>query len=130
MKLADKDDRKLFTDGCKGVKAEDIFDRKKQNYGNFVKLVEGDLNGTRTMEVLEINTKWSPGGETDAAKRVPLIEGMINIFESNKASPEEIESHCNLIWADADFGADTPKYFKGFDSIPTDKTSLDELRNK
>ena len=29
LNLADKDNRKLFRDGCKGVKAKDIFDGKK-----------------------------------------------------------------------------------------------------
>ena len=29
LNLANKDDRKLFTDGSKGVKAEDVFDGRK-----------------------------------------------------------------------------------------------------
>ena len=55
--LANKYDRSLFSDGYKGVKPEDVFDGKRQNYRNFVKLIEGDLNGTRKMEALEVYTK-------------------------------------------------------------------------
>ena len=95
-----------------------------------MKLIEGKLNATRTMEALAINTEWSPGGETDAAKRVPVKEGSINIFESNKASKEAIEEYSNLVWADTDFGASMPKYFMEFDIAPADKASLDALRNK
>ena len=65
----------------------------------------------------------------DVIKRV-RIEGRFNIFESNKATKEDIEARCDLVWADTDFGADTLKYFKDFYSVPTDKKSLDELRNK
>ena len=86
LDLTDKEDRKLFTEGCKGIKEEDLFDGKKQNYGDFVKLIEEGLNDTRTMEALEINTKWADGGDVDAAKRIPLAEGKVNIFDSNKAT--------------------------------------------
>ena len=58
LNLADKDDRKLFQEGCKGLKENDIFDGRKQNYGNFVKLLEGYLNNTRTMDTFETCTEW------------------------------------------------------------------------
>ena len=57
LNLGKKDDRKLFTDECKGLKAEDLFDWKKQNYEKIVKLIEGDLNATCTMEVLEVKNQ-------------------------------------------------------------------------
>ena len=66
LNLGNKDDRKLFTDGCNSLKAEDLYDGKKQNYGNFVKIIEGELNATRTMEALEVNTMWNTGGDVDA----------------------------------------------------------------
>ena len=55
LDLADKDDMKLFQEGCKGLQKEDIFDGKKQNYSNFVKLIERDFTSTRTMEALEVS---------------------------------------------------------------------------
>ena len=88
--LADKDDRKLFQEGCKGLKEKDIFDGRKQNYVNFVKLLEGDLNNTRTMEAFEICTEWDTKGSSAAAKRIPTIEGTVDIFTSNKTTSEKI----------------------------------------
>ena len=129
LNLGDKDDRKLFTEGCDGLKKEDYFDGKKQNYGNFAKLLEGELHDTRTMEALQIHTRWQDGGDADAAKRVPLTEGEIDIFKSNKATKEEVLRHCNLVWAETDFGTNTPKYFKAFDTAPTDTAGLNVLRN-
>ena len=112
------------------MKPEDVFDGKKQSYGNVVKIIEGYLNGTRTMEVLEVYNKWSPGGDIDDAKRVPLAKGYINMFESNQGTREEIEHFSDLVWADTDFGANTPKYFKTFKTAPVDKATLDSLRNQ
>ena len=97
LDLTDKEDRKMFTEGCKGVSEKDIFDGKKQNYSNFVKLIEGDLNARRTMGVLTINTMWAEGGATDATKRIPLPEGRIDMFESNKATTKEIAEHVKLV---------------------------------
>ena len=112
------------------MKPEDVFDGKKQSYGNVVKLIEGDLNGTRTMEALEVYTEWSTGGDINDAKRVPLAEGYINIFESNQATREELEHFSDLVWADTDFGANTPKYFKTFKTAPVDKATLDSICNQ
>ena len=130
LDLSDKEDRKLFTDGCKGLKENDLFDGKKQNYGKFVKLIEGEFLDTRTMEALEINTHWMGGGDVDAARRVPSAGGKINIFDSNKATKENVIAYTDLVWAETDFGADTPRYFKGFTTAPTDKPTLNALRNQ
>ena len=129
LDLSDKEDRKLFTEGCKGVSEKDIFDGRKQNYSNFVKLIEGDLNAKRTMSALKISTKWEPGGDTDAAKKIPLSEGEIDLFKSNKATKEELDEHIALVWSDTAFGGNTPKYFQEFNIAPTDNDSLIKLRN-
>ena len=97
LDLLDKEDRKLFNEGCKGVSNKDIFDGKKQNYSNFVKLIEGDLNARRTMTALKISTKWDVGGNSGATERIPFPEGEIDIFKSNKATKEEIEEHIALV---------------------------------
>ena len=130
LNLADKDDRKLFQEGCKGLKDKDIFDGKKPNYGNFVKLIEPGLTSTRTMPALEISTAWDSNSSSTEAKRIPDANGIIDIFKSNKATTEEIQHHCNLVWATTVFGADTPQYFKVFDTAPTNTSELQALRNE
>ena len=42
---------------------------------------------------------------------------------------EDIDKHTNLVWEDTDFGADTPYSLKEFGIVPTDKVTLDKLRN-
>ena len=81
LNLADKDNRKIFQEGCKGLKESYIFDGKKQDYRNFEKLIEGYLNYTRTMKALKIATKWDISGSTDESKRIPTQEGMVDIFK-------------------------------------------------
>ena len=130
LNLGNRDDRKLFTEGCEGLKKEDHFDGKRRSYGDFAKLLEGELLSTRTMEVLQINTKWQAGGDADAAKRVPIPEGTINIFESNEATKEEVRDYCDMVWADTPFGVDTPEYFSAFSTAPTNTTELNTLRNQ
>ena len=129
LDLADKDDRKLFQEGCKGLQKEDIFDGKKLNYSNFVKLIERDFTSTRTMEALEVSTTWNDSAGTAEAKRIPAVEGIVDIFKSNKATSEEIIDHCNLVWSESDFGTDTPKYFRNFKTAPTNITELEAARN-
>ena len=50
LDLNDKDDRKLFQEGCKGLLEKDMFTGSKTEYGNWVKLIETDFESTRTME--------------------------------------------------------------------------------
>ena len=103
MDLSNKDYRKLFQEGCKGLKEKYIFDRKKQNYSNFVKLIERDLTSTRTMDVLESSTTWDNHAGTVEAKRIPEANGIVDIFKSNKATREEIIDHCDLVWSKEQF---------------------------
>ena len=129
LNLADKDDGKLFQEGCKGLKNKDIFDGKKQNYGNFVKLIQRELNTTRTMAALEVSTKWDSKDSSTEAKRIPTSDGIINIFKLNKATFEVIKEHCNCVWETTPFGTDTPKYSKTFATAPTDISKLEALCN-
>ena len=56
LDLNNKDDRKLFRDGCNRLKEKDLFDGKKENYSNFIKLLEPELESVRVMECLKIPT--------------------------------------------------------------------------
>ena len=57
MDLTDKDDQKLYQEACKGLKEKKLFDGKKENYSNFIKLIEKVLSATRLTDALKINTQ-------------------------------------------------------------------------
>ena len=40
LDLRNKDDRKIYLDGCKGLDKEDLFDGSKEKYKDFVKLMK------------------------------------------------------------------------------------------
>ena len=104
LDLHDKDDRKLFKDGCKGLKEKELFDGKKENYGDFVKLLEVECESIRVVECLNIPTAWIAGG-TAAARRVPTAAGMIDIFNSNLCTSDQLTAYCDLVWSQSNFGA-------------------------
>ena len=43
LDLADKEDRKLFQESCKGLPEKSLFDGQKHHYQDFVKLTEKEL---------------------------------------------------------------------------------------
>ena len=57
LDLNSKEDRKLFQDGCEGLKEKDLFDGRREAYSDFAKLIEQQFNTTRVMESLIIPTK-------------------------------------------------------------------------
>ena len=129
LDLADKDDRKLYQEACKGLRDKDLFDGKRENYSNFLKLIEKDLSATRLLDSLKIHTIWDAHASTLAGQKIPKTNGLIDIFKSNKATKEQVEEHVNLVWSDSTYGVTTPKYFTIFDSAPTDTDTLNSLRN-
>ena len=98
LNLADKDDRKLFKDGCSGLKEGDLFDGKKENYVNFTKLLEKELESVRLMEYLKIPTEWVAEGNA-TARRVPILAKKIDIFHSNLCNKDQLSAYCDLVWA-------------------------------
>ena len=124
LNLSNKDDRKLFLDACKGLPEGNKFDGKRENFGNFTKLLETHLNATRVIEAMVINTKWNTG------TRTPDSTGSIDIFKSNQATREQVEHHCDLVWSESTFGNSTPKYFQEFATAPTNTDELKTLRNR
>ena len=124
LDLTNKEDRKLFLDACKGLPDKDKFDGKRENFGNFAKLLEQQLNSTRTMEAMVVNTEWTTG------TRTPDASGTVNIFKSNQATREEVETHCVLVWSNSTFGNNTPRYFADFQATPSNTTELNSLRNQ
>ena len=86
LDLADKDDRKLYQEVCKGLRDKDLFDGKRENYSNFLKFIEKDLSATRLLDSLKINTIWDVNASTVEGQRIPKTTGLIDIFKSNKAT--------------------------------------------
>ena len=97
LNLADKDDRKLFKDGCAGLKEADLFDGKKENYVNFTKLLENELESVRLTECLKIPTEWVADGNI-AARRGPILDKKIDIFHSNLCTKDQLSAYCDLVW--------------------------------
>ena len=81
------------------------------------------------MEAFEICTEWDTKASDAAAKRIPTTEGTIDIFTSNRATSEQIQAHCDLVWSTSTFGADTPKHCSKFGTAPIDDQTLEGLRN-
>ena len=114
LNLTDKDDRKLYQDACKGLPEANKFDGKRENYKDFVKLIEKDFKRTRVMEVLEIGVDWDTGSPTTEGKRLLKPDGIVDIFKSNRAIREQVVSHCERVWGETAFGTNTPRYYRNF----------------
>ena len=95
LDLSNKDDRKLFSDACKGLKEENVFDRKKENHMSVVKLVEREFKSIRVIESLEISKEWFEGSSLIEDHK--KVKTTIDAFKTNKVKKEEVEAHCNLV---------------------------------
>ena len=123
--LSNKEDKKLFEKGCEGLAKEDKFDGKREKYTTFMKLMKVAIEGVKLMDTLVLGTTYDA---TVTAPRPPKTS--VNLFETNAVTDDEVSSHCNLVWSDSVFGADTPQYFTTFKTLPTDTAWLNELRNQ
>ena len=128
LNLSDKEDRKLFKDGCVGLKEADLFDGKKENYVNFTKLLEKELESVRLMECLKIPTEWVAGGNV-VARRAPILAKKIDIFHSNLCTKDQLNAYCDLVWSQSNLG-DTSQFFDVFDQPPTSTVELEAGRNR
>ena len=128
LNLSDKEDRKLYQDACKGLTSEDRFDGKRENYPNFVKLIEQSLQDVRVMETLEISTRWDQSATDPDDRRLPVQDDIIDIFRSHKATEQQVADHCDLVWANTAH-LQTPKYFARFGNPPSNDDELNSLRN-
>ena len=57
LDLANREDRKLFNEACKGVADDDKFPGKRKDYNDFLKLMERSFEDIRVMEAIEIAKK-------------------------------------------------------------------------
>ena len=98
LNLSDKDTRNIFQEEFKSLKDKDTFKGRKRVYRSFVEIIETYFESTRMMEALKISTKWNTVGETEEETGLLMIDGIIDIFKSNKASEEDIKIHYDLVW--------------------------------
>ena len=97
LDLTDKEDRKLYQEACKGIKNEDRFDGKRENYGGFAKLIEPQLKDVRLMEALQIPTEWNSLALNIDGRRLPFQESTIDILRSHKVTEEQVSHYCDLV---------------------------------
>ena len=129
LDLSSKDDRKLYHDACKGL-TDNKFDGKKENFNDFIKLIENEFQKTRVMEALEITTEWDISASDTEDQKMPTAEGTINSFRSKQLTKEEVLAHVELVWPPTPHGTATPRYFKRFTSSPTTTDELEKERNQ
>ena len=128
LDLSKREHLRLYTDGCEGLEKEQRFDEKRRNYDKFVKLFGKRMKDTRVKECLRISVEWEKSGTNP---ELPIADKMIDLFQSNAASKDQVKNHCDLIWNTADFGDPaSSKLFCDVTIKPNDLTSLDAIRNK
>ena len=126
--LTDRAHLKLYTDGCQGLAKEVKFDGKRENYGNFVKLIGKIMDARRIKGNLKIATTWETTG---TIPELPNADGMQDLFNSNSATEEQVDEHCRLVWSEADFNhADSAKLLTRVVTKPVDINTLNAVRNK
>ena len=79
--LSDKDDKKLFSEACKGIKDDDLFDGKKEKYNDFVELIKKLFEVVRVREFLKVPVKWYKDNLDIVLKRD--VTEVINLFDRN-----------------------------------------------
>ena len=130
LDLSDKDDRKLFQEGCKDFKKEaDFFDGKREDFDDFCKLMEKEFEQTKMMECLYVPTSWPTTG-TAEQNRIPEADGMVDIFETHQLEREKVRDYSELVWADTTHGGNTPKYYVNFATAPGSTSALKKVRNQ
>ena len=135
LDLNDKDDRRLYKEGCVGLKDEkDHFDGKKKNFKNWSKLMEPLLKKTRSMICFMIPTKWDTtpgnGATARAARRMPIEADVVNIFNTHRIPQDKVIQYSDLVWDNTVFGNPTSNYFARFNPVPTTDDELNEYRNQ
>ena len=96
---SDKDDRKLFAEASKGLKEENLFEGKRENFPTFSKLIEKKFHDARIMKCLNVPTLWNEGAGTVTERRTPIADGMVDFFSSFRGTRKELQDHCDLVWA-------------------------------
>eukprot|EP00957_Ditylum_brightwellii_P024114 1818424-Ditylum_brightwellii.AAC.1 len=92
LDLLDKEGRKLFKSGCKGLEPAQQFDGRKEAH---------QIKNVRLAEVLETATEW----DTHATV-LKFLQTIINTFDRKDVTKEAMTKHVNLVWASIRFGGE------------------------
>ena len=122
--LTSRDGLKLYADTKHGLDKEDRFDGSKEKYLKFSKLMDKTFKTFQMMEIFKVPTVWEATLPIN-----PTPEGIVNLFESNTATKEQIKAQADKVWGNTAHGAQTPAYFKIFGTKPVDTDTLNEERN-
>ena len=123
--LTKKEHLKLFMDGCEGLEKDLRFDGKKENYDNFVKLIEKKMRRTRVIDALEVAISWDNSGTAPED-----ADEVIDLFTSNGATKEQVSTHCDIVWNTEDHTHPSSEFnFCRATTKPTTTAGLDKLRN-
>eukprot|EP00957_Ditylum_brightwellii_P143006 10896328-Ditylum_brightwellii.AAC.1 len=82
LDLSDKEDRKLFKAGTKGLSNSIKLTGEKEKFNNFRKLIGERIRKVRLMEALDVLTKWEAGADPKNPTKV------VNIFEATRDTKE------------------------------------------
>ena len=93
LDLTKKEHLKLFMDGCAALEKDLRFDGKKENYDNFVKLMEKKMAQTSVIEALESSVTWKYTG-----KAPENVDEIFDIFAYNGATRDQVSTHCDIVW--------------------------------
>ena len=113
-------------EGCVGLPDKNKFNGKIKNYGRFFKLIRKKMEHTETSQCLQISTKWE--NTTEEAIQNHINDKIVDVFNSNKATIDQGDAHCALVWFMADF-AGTNKLFKQMAMKLIDDSGLNKERN-
>ena len=128
LDLSDKDDRKLFEVGTRGLQGESRFGGDVIKFPKFRKLIRRLLEKIRSIESFRVGKDWNNAA---AAPRAP--SKFHDIFLEKGIDSKSLKEHVDLVWADTEFGPNdnqTPNYF--FDhgnKAPGNQAELDAVRN-
>ena len=129
LDLSKNDDRKLYLEAIKGLKEATHFTGKKTDFDQFSKLMGKAFKDVRVMEILTIPTEWDATNADAALQRIPTDAGLLNLFDDNKVTKEQVGAKSELVWSSSDMTS-TSKYFAKFDANPTDDATLNAARNR
>eukprot|EP00957_Ditylum_brightwellii_P132423 10097870-Ditylum_brightwellii.AAC.1 len=87
LNLSNKEGRKLFKAGTKGLSYDLKLTREKEKFNNFRKLIREKIQRVRLMEALDILTKWEAGADPKNLIKV------VNIFKGTRDTKEVAKAH-------------------------------------
>eukprot|EP00957_Ditylum_brightwellii_P063275 4802058-Ditylum_brightwellii.AAC.1 len=75
LDLSDKEDRKMFEIGTKDLEESQQFNRKKETFNNFAKLICHKMKEIQVLEALDVAIEWDDPAPINATK-------VTNIFKT------------------------------------------------